>query len=96
MLKRLAAPSRTTPKKAVNLSLDREWLRAAKELGLNLSSIAGQALAQAILRFQDHDLVAMVPELAGVPVRGLGSVVGEPGSARNEVPGALDLLPAGF
>lgn len=36
------------PKKAVNLSLDSELLRLGKELGLNLSSLAEEALAAAV------------------------------------------------
>jgi antitoxin CcdA len=36
------------PKKAVNLSLDSELLRLGKELGLNLSSLAEEALAGAV------------------------------------------------
>jgi antitoxin CcdA len=38
----------TAPKKAVNLSLDSELLRPGKELGLNLSSLAEEALARAV------------------------------------------------
>jgi len=41
-------PARDSPKRPVNLSLDGELLRLGKELGLNLSSIAEAALAQAI------------------------------------------------
>ena len=36
------------PKKAVNLSLNSDLLRLGKELGLNLSSLAEAALAQAV------------------------------------------------
>jgi antitoxin CcdA len=36
------------PKKAVNLSLNADLLRLGKELGLNLSSLAEEALAQAV------------------------------------------------
>lgn len=36
------------PKKAVNLSLDGRLLQLGKELGLNLSSLAEQALAEAV------------------------------------------------
>jgi antitoxin CcdA len=39
---------RTSSKKAVNLSIDREWLRLGKELGLNLSNLAEEALAKAV------------------------------------------------
>jgi toxin CcdB len=48
------------------------------------------------VRFQDRDLVAMVPELAGVPRRSLGKAVGDLASCRNEILGALDLLLTGF
>jgi antitoxin CcdA len=36
------------PKKAVNLSLNSDLLRLGKELGLNLSSVAEEALAYAV------------------------------------------------
>ncbi|BDU73352.1 type II toxin-antitoxin system CcdA family antitoxin [Mesoterricola silvestris] len=36
------------PKRPVNLSLNSDLLRLGKELGLNLSSLAEQAIAQAI------------------------------------------------
>lgn len=49
-----------------------------------------------VLRFQDRDLVAMVPELAGVPLRALGPPVGDLAGARSEVLGAMDLLLTGF
>ena len=42
------AHSQDRSRKAVNLTLDRELLRQGKELGLNLSSIAEQALARAV------------------------------------------------
>jgi len=42
------APGKDRPRKAVNLSLDRDLLRRGKEMGLNLSSIAEQALARAV------------------------------------------------
>lgn len=48
------------------------------------------------LRFQEQDLVAMVPELAGIPQRRLGPVVGDLASARAELLQAIDLLLTGF
>lgn len=48
------------------------------------------------LRFQDRDLVAMVPEMAGVPRRSLGKAIGDLASCRDEILGALDLLLTGF
>lgn len=36
------------PKRAVNLTLNSDLLRLAKELGLNLSGVAEQALAHAV------------------------------------------------
>ena len=39
-------------KKAVNLSLNSDLLRLGKELGLNISSIAEEALAQAVKKCQ--------------------------------------------
>lgn len=39
---------RTSPKKAVNLSLDSDLLRQAKDLGLNLSGVAEAALSYAV------------------------------------------------
>ena len=41
-------PALDGPKRPVNLSLNSELLRVAKELGLNLSAIAEEALAQAV------------------------------------------------
>jgi toxin CcdB len=49
-----------------------------------------------VVRFQDRDLVIMVPELAGVPRRGLGAAVGDLTAARTEIIHALDLLVTGF
>ena len=43
-----ARPYVDGPKRPVNLSLNSELLRLGKELGLNLSSIAEQALARAV------------------------------------------------
>jgi toxin CcdB len=49
-----------------------------------------------VLRFQDQNLVAMVPELAGVARRNLGPAVGDLASARAELLQAMDLLLTGF
>lgn len=49
-----------------------------------------------MLRFQGQDLVAMVPELAGIPQRRLGPVMGDLAGARGEVLQAMDLLLTGF
>jgi len=49
-----------------------------------------------LLRFQGQELVAMVPELAGIPQRRLGPVLGNLASARAELLQAIDLLLTGF
>ncbi|WP_243382628.1 CcdB family protein [Geothrix alkalitolerans] len=49
-----------------------------------------------VMRFQGASLVAMVPELAGIPRRELGVPCGDLPDARNEVLRAIDLLLAGF
>ena len=49
-----------------------------------------------VLRFQDETLVAMVPELAGVPRSALGPAVGDLAGARAEIIQAMDLLLTGF
>jgi len=49
-----------------------------------------------IISFQNKTLVAMVPELAGVPKRHLGLSVGSLTEARPELIAALDLLITGF
>ena len=43
-----AFPVQDGPKKAVNLSLDRELVRMGKACGLNLSAIAEEALGRAV------------------------------------------------
>jgi toxin CcdB len=48
------------------------------------------------VRFQGQSLVAMVPEMAGVPGRDLGPPVGEVAAYRNQLLGAIDLLLTGF
>jgi toxin CcdB len=49
-----------------------------------------------LLRFQGKALVAMVPELAGVPRQALGAAVGDLAVFRGEIIRALDLLLTGF
>jgi antitoxin CcdA len=44
----MPTPALDGPKRPVNLSLNSELLRVGKELGLNLSGIAEEALAQAV------------------------------------------------
>jgi len=48
------------------------------------------------VRFQGNDLVAMVPELAGVGRKHLGPAVGDLGSEKNILLQAIDLLLTGF
>jgi toxin CcdB len=49
-----------------------------------------------VLSFQGQTLVAMVPEMAGIPCRELGPQVGDLAAARGELLAALDLLLTGF
>lgn len=49
-----------------------------------------------VVVFQGESLVAMVPELAGIPRRELGPVSGDLVSARAEILPAIDLLLTGF
>ena len=49
-----------------------------------------------VVRFQGKALVAMVPELAGVPLKALGPAVGDLAGARAELTQAMDLLLTGF
>jgi toxin CcdB len=49
-----------------------------------------------LLRFQGKALVAMVPELAGVPRQALGPAVGDLAASRGEIIRAMDLLLTGF
>jgi toxin CcdB len=49
-----------------------------------------------VLRFQDRNLVAMMPELAGVARHSLGPAVGDLAAARTELIQAMDLLLTGF
>jgi len=49
-----------------------------------------------VVTFQDQSLVAMVPELAGIPRRELGAMAGDLLSARGEILEAMDLLLTGF
>lgn len=48
-----------------------------------------------LLQFQDLDLVAMVPEAAGIATHRLGAAVGTLPDARDAVVAALDLLVTG-
>ncbi len=48
------------------------------------------------VRFQGKNLVAVVPELAGVPLQGLGKSVGELPQARSEILNAVDMVMTGF
>ncbi len=49
-----------------------------------------------VLPFQGQPLVAVVPELAGIPLRELGPMVGDLAAHRAEVLAAMDLLLTGF
>ncbi len=49
-----------------------------------------------VVSFQNKTLIAMVPELAGIAKRNLGTQVGELSSHRSEMIAALDLLFTGF
>jgi len=49
-----------------------------------------------VVVFQDQSLVAMVPELAGIPRQELGAMAGDLLSARGEILEAMDLLLTGF
>ena len=49
-----------------------------------------------VLSFQGQTLVAMVPELAGIPCRELGQLAGDLSAAQGEILAALDLLLTGF
>lgn len=58
----------------------------------------GQVLSRLtpVVQFLGQPLVAMVPELAGIPRRELGPVSGDLESARGEILQAIDLLLTGF
>jgi toxin CcdB len=49
-----------------------------------------------VVVFQGQPLVAMVPELAGIPRRELGAIAGDLLSSRGEILAAMDLLLTGF
>ncbi len=49
-----------------------------------------------VLSFQGEALVAMVSEMAGIPCRELGPLVGDLPATRGEMLAALDLLLTGF
>ena len=66
------------PKRAVNLSLNAELLRQAKELGLNLSSLAEDAVALAVKnhlaqRWQEENAAAIRAYNKRVAKRGVFS-----------------------
>ncbi|WP_257310070.1 CcdB family protein [Geothrix fuzhouensis] len=49
-----------------------------------------------VVDFQGQPLVAIVPELAGIPRRELGAIAGDLLSSRGEILAAMDLLLTGF
>ena len=49
-----------------------------------------------VVTFQGEPLVAMVPELAGIPRRDLGPASGDLAASRAEILQAIDLLLTGF
>jgi toxin CcdB len=49
-----------------------------------------------VVDFQGQPLVAMVPELAGIPRRELGAMAGDLLSSRGEILAAMELLLTGF
>lgn len=49
-----------------------------------------------VVTFQEQPLVAMVPELAGIPRRELGAVAGDLLQSRSEILLAMNLLLTGF
>ena len=49
-----------------------------------------------VVRFQEETLVAMVPELAGVPMHMLGPAVGDLAGVLGEILQALDMLLTGI
>ncbi len=66
---------------------------------LYLSEAVGvQAMSRLtpLVSFLGQSLVAMVPELAGIPRRELGPVSGDLAASRGEILQAIDLLLAGF
>ncbi len=49
-----------------------------------------------VVPFQGQSVVVMVPEMAGIPVRELGAVVGDLAELREKILQAMDLLLTGF
>ena len=49
-----------------------------------------------VLRFKNKPLIAMVPEMAGIHRRELGTIVGDLPAVRGEIIQAIDLLVTGF
>ena len=62
----------------------------------NAAGVRAMSRLTPVVRFQGHSLVAMVPELAGIPRRELGPVSGHLAEARSEILQAIDLLLTGF
>ncbi|MDP2875812.1 MAG: CcdB family protein [Holophaga sp.] len=49
-----------------------------------------------VVRLKNKPLIAMVPEMAGIHQRELGTIVGDLSAARGELIQAIDLLLTGF
>ena len=49
-----------------------------------------------VVQFQDQSLIAMAPEMAGIPRQELGAIVGDLPAVRDEILPAIDLLLTGF
>lgn len=49
-----------------------------------------------VVKVKNKSLIAMVPELAGIHQRELGTIVGDLSAARNDLLQAIDLLLTGF
>ena len=62
----------------------------------NSTGVTAMSRLTPVVRFQGHPLVAMVPELAGIPQRELGPVAGQLAEAHGEILQAIDLLLTGF
>ena len=61
-----------------------------------VSGVQPLARLTPVVQFLGQPLVVMVPELAGIPLRELGSVAGDLAVARGEILQAIDLLLMGF
>ena len=62
----------------------------------NATGVQALSRLTPVVRFQGQSLVAMVPELAGIPQRELGPASGSLTEARSEILQAIDLLLTGF